>query len=105
MNFSGFLISKVPHRVKESWCQVETILNVVVTDTPGIQSFQYYNVEKCLCDFVNTHSFSFYFQPISVSIFFLKLGVDSSLTVRVEYKLSFPPEGNSLIPPKLAVQV
>jgi len=43
--------------------------------------------------------------PISVSVFFLKLGVDFSLTIRVEYKLSFPPEGNSLIPPQLAVKI
>ena len=42
---------------------------------------------------------------MSIPVLFLSIGVDFNVNVRGNYELSFPPDGNSLNPVKLAVEV
>lgn len=44
-------------------------------------------------------------QTISIPVFILRVGVDFSLNFQVNNQLSFPADGNSVDPVKLAVEV
>ena len=44
-------------------------------------------------------------QTVSIPVFVISIGVDFSLSFQVNNQLSFPPDGNSLSPVKLAVEV